>query len=226
MNALTAIVSKNMKTDSRIIAEKFGKRHDDIIKRIRNSMEDLPADFNARNFAAVEYIDPKGESRPMYEMTRDGFSILVMGFTGAAAMAWKVRFIEAFNAMEQELRGGRGQHIADRSIAEKLAMIREARMIYGADGAKDLWSAMGLPEIVSKNNAMRDNFRKTLRQRIIDILKESDGETMRVIAHRLRRTSRKDDVEKAMNALMADGDVRTRDVKPARGPSSRKYFLA
>lgn len=51
----------------------------------------------------VEYKDAKGESRPAYNLTRDGFTILVMGFTGKAAMKWKIRYIEAFNAMEQKL---------------------------------------------------------------------------------------------------------------------------
>lgn len=88
-------------TTSLLIAEKFGKRHDTVLRAIRNL--ESPADFNERNFAAVDYVDAKGELRPMYNITRDGFSFLAMGFTGKDAAGWKVKFLEAFNAMEREL---------------------------------------------------------------------------------------------------------------------------
>lgn len=81
------------------VADRFRKRHDTVLRAIRN-LECSP-DFNRRNFAAVEYIDAKGETRPMVEMTRDGFVMLAMGFTGPQAMAWKESFIEAFNRLEQ-----------------------------------------------------------------------------------------------------------------------------
>lgn len=85
------------------ITEKFGKRHCDVLRAIQRVMADLPSDFNERNFASVEYTDEKGEKRPAYSLTRGAFSLVVMGFTGKEALAWKVRYIEAFNAMEKEL---------------------------------------------------------------------------------------------------------------------------
>jgi Rha family phage regulatory protein len=105
----SALISPEMTTTSQIIAEKFGKRHDDVLKRIRAVTAPEIGDvdqavFNARNFAAVEYTDSKGERRPSYELTRDGFALLVMGFTGKRAMAWKIKFLEAFNSMEAQLR--------------------------------------------------------------------------------------------------------------------------
>jgi Rha family phage regulatory protein len=89
-------------TTSLVIAEKFGKRHGTVLRAIRNL--DCPAYFNARNFVSVEYLDAKGERRPYYEITRDGFAFLAMGFTGKEAAAWKIKFLEAFNAMERTLR--------------------------------------------------------------------------------------------------------------------------
>lgn len=86
------------------LAEHFRKRHDDVLKAIRNLIRGLPENFNARNFAAVEYLDPKGEKRPAFNLTRDGFTLLAMGFSGAKALAWKVRYIQAFNTMEDRLR--------------------------------------------------------------------------------------------------------------------------
>lgn len=87
---------------SREVAENFGKLHKDVLRSIRNL--DCSPEFNERNFAPVEYLDAKGEKRTEYGMTRDGFSFLVMGFTGKEAAIWKERYIAAFNAMEQMLR--------------------------------------------------------------------------------------------------------------------------
>ena len=83
------------------VAEAFGKEHKEILRDIRNLM--VSKDFTERNFAPVKYYDSKGESRPMLHMTRDGFMILAMGYTGAKAMALKEAYIAEFNRMEAEL---------------------------------------------------------------------------------------------------------------------------
>lgn len=88
-------------TTSTAIAERFEKRHDNVIKAIRQL--DCSPEFNALNFEAVEYLDSKGEKRPMYQITRDGFVFLCMGFTGAEAAKWKEAYINAFNEMEKAL---------------------------------------------------------------------------------------------------------------------------
>ena len=99
-----------MFTTSLIVAQAFDKNHYDVLKAITN-LECSP-EFNERNFAAVEYKDAKGEMRPAYRLTRDGFAFLAMGFTGKKAAAWKEKFLEAFNAMERQLsRPGRSLYI-------------------------------------------------------------------------------------------------------------------
>lgn len=90
-----------MFTTSLIVAQAFEKNHYDVLKAISN-LECSP-EFNERNFTAVEYKDAKGEMRPAYRLTRDGFAFLAMGFTGKKAAAWKEKFLEAFNAMEAAL---------------------------------------------------------------------------------------------------------------------------
>lgn len=99
---------------SKIVAEYFDKRHDDVLKKIRNI--ECSEAFNARNFAAVEYLDMKGEVRPMYELTRDGFMFLAMGFTGPRAAAVKEAFIAQFNQMESMLRGGSALPVMAQSL--------------------------------------------------------------------------------------------------------------
>ena len=84
------------------VAEHFGKLHKNVIRAIRNL--EVPEEFNALNFEPVEYFDEKGERRRMYHITRDGFALLAMGFTGTEAMRWKLAYIATFNAMEAKLR--------------------------------------------------------------------------------------------------------------------------
>lgn len=100
MNIVTCAKGKPI-TTSVVIANRFGKLHKNVIQAIRNL--ECSDEFNRLNFQPVEYIDNKGECRPMYNITRDGFSFLAMGFTGKDAAAWQEKFIGAFNAMEAEL---------------------------------------------------------------------------------------------------------------------------
>lgn len=85
------------------ISNHFGKQHKDVLRAVRSL--DCSPEFNRRNFALVHYQDSKGEQRPAYDITRDGFVFLCMGFTGQQAAVWKERYIDAFNQMEAALRG-------------------------------------------------------------------------------------------------------------------------
>lgn len=88
-------------TTSLDIKSVFEKRHADILAQIRR----LPQDkFNQRNFSLVEYKDKKGESRPYYKISKDGFVLLAMSFTGERFYKFKVAYINAFNAMADEIK--------------------------------------------------------------------------------------------------------------------------
>lgn len=91
-------------TSSRIVADVFGKRHADVLRKIE--WLECPGDFSQRNFALAEFLDEQGKPRKEYQMTRDGWMVLVMGFNGRSAMAVKLAFIERFNCMEAVIRGG------------------------------------------------------------------------------------------------------------------------
>ena len=86
---------------SRNVAEVFKKRHADVIRSIQGI--ECDKSFTERNFALSEYQDKTGRLLPEYLMTRNGFTLLAMGFTGEKAMQWKIKYIEAFNKMEAEL---------------------------------------------------------------------------------------------------------------------------
>ena len=86
---------------SRQIAENFEKRHDHVMRDIDTFKKDVP-NFGEMFFEA-EAPDSYGRPQRTYLMNRDGFSLLVMGFTGKAALEWKLKYIAAFNEMEKKL---------------------------------------------------------------------------------------------------------------------------
>jgi Rha family phage regulatory protein len=103
-NKLVFIENDKPMTTSRLIAKTFGKNHKEVLRDIKNL--GLPEDFNQRNFALVDYKDAKGELRPEYHITKDGFALLAFGYTGEKAMQFKISYIERFNEMEATLKTG------------------------------------------------------------------------------------------------------------------------
>jgi len=84
------------------VASFFGKRHANVIRDINGLM--ATNSKLSSLFIPARYLDTKGESRPSFDMTRDAFTVLAMGFTGKRAVSFKLAYIDAFNRMEQELR--------------------------------------------------------------------------------------------------------------------------
>lgn len=95
--------------DSVQVAEQFGKVHKSVLRSIDDLITNLAAQNCATNAEPESYFIPaeyqnRGKTYKKYLLTRDGFSLLVMGFTGPAALHWKLLYIEAFNKMEESLR--------------------------------------------------------------------------------------------------------------------------
>lgn len=88
-------------TTSLAISHHFNRKHKDVLRAIKEL--DCSPEFNGRNFTPVSYHGRNGEKRPMYNITRDGFMFLCMGFTGREAALWKERYIKAFNLLEQRV---------------------------------------------------------------------------------------------------------------------------
>lgn len=90
------------------IAESFEKRHKDVLDAIRSLLSDLERtpggmEFSQPNFQPSIYLSERGKQYPCYHLTRDGFTLLTMGFTGEKALQFKMAYIDAFNRMEAEL---------------------------------------------------------------------------------------------------------------------------
>ena len=86
------------------IAEAFGKEHYNVIRDIRSILNMDEDGFGALNFEVSSYLSEQNKEMPMYIMSRDGFVLLSMGFTGDKARAMKIAYIARFNEMEEELR--------------------------------------------------------------------------------------------------------------------------
>ena len=105
---LVQIMNDQVVTTSLKVAECFPeKRHSDIILSIEKAIISQRKFSSAKNaFQKSTYCDKQGKPRPMYYLNRDGFSFIVMGFTGDKAAEFKWKFIEAFNKMENQLKYG------------------------------------------------------------------------------------------------------------------------
>ena len=93
-----------VRVDSLYVAEFFEKNHKEVLRDIRNIAapnSGLSKEFAERNFALGSYKDKQNQKRPCYYLTRDGFTILVMGYTGKKALRFKELYIRRFNEMEE-----------------------------------------------------------------------------------------------------------------------------
>lgn len=98
---LVDVVNNEIVVSSRQVAEHFGKEHKNVLASISDI---LAAEISATKFYHETTFENRGKQYPMYLMDRDGFSLLVMGFSGKEALKWKIKYIEAFNSMEQRLK--------------------------------------------------------------------------------------------------------------------------
>lgn len=102
------------------VAETFGKAHDKVMRDIREL--GCSPEFNAANFGDIYYMDSMNRKQKAYVMTRDGFTILVMGYTGDLAMKFKEAYIRQFNAMESALLGKRIER--EKGVAVRQALTK------------------------------------------------------------------------------------------------------
>lgn len=104
-NPSLSVINGTIKTTSLKVAEHFGKQHKNVLRSI--SMLECSPEFTQLNFelTSSDVIQPNGGIRkePSYEMTKDGFTFLAMGFTGKKAAQWKEAYINAFNDMADKL---------------------------------------------------------------------------------------------------------------------------
>lgn len=136
------VIDGKVTMTSLVVAEHFEKNHRDVLRAVRDLIA-VELDWGQRNFAQSAYLNDQSKPQPMYRMTRDGFSLLAMGFTGDKATHSKIACIDAFNAMEQALAGRSPVAGADAASLDTLSPRQFLQLYYALDrqmvSASILW---------------------------------------------------------------------------------------
>lgn len=120
VQALVMFDGEQLVTDSRVLADTFQRAHKEVLRAYDNLK--CSRHFNERNFAPIDYTDARGRVKRAVRMTKDGFTMLAMGFTGPQAMAFKEAYIAAFNAMADHI----ASHEQDLWTVYQALMARES----------------------------------------------------------------------------------------------------
>lgn len=160
MNALVTIRDGEVRASSQDVAAVFEKAHKNVVQAIDKLIE-LAPELTGLNFQPSQMRSPGNRGRVVrgYSMHRDGFSLLAMGFTGAKALEWKLKFLEAFRRMEEALsqtlagndNGLEKLHPLLQTAAGRDALwkgreqVRLMKELKGRDAAMALWLELGLP---------------------------------------------------------------------------------
>lgn len=165
-------------TTSLLVAEVFGKEHSKVVRDIESLS--CSASFNAANFGVITYIDSRNREQTAYEMTKDGFSFLVMGYTGAKAGEFKEKFINEFNRREALLKDDdyilmRSQQILQKRVEiaeQKIKQLEEknAKLKLKADFAEAAFKAEGKVDIGQAAKILNLGFgRNTLFKKLKEV---------------------------------------------------------
>lgn len=145
---------------SDVLAAHFHRSHKNVLRDIAKLRSKCPESFRRLNFepTLIDVPGPNGAVRqtPAYLLTRDGFSLLVMGFAGAEAVRWKLKYIEAFNALEAAV------------LENRAELARQAGYAQGLDEARALPAARKLraeaaEAVLTLHPKRLDTLKKALR---------------------------------------------------------------
>ncbi|MDE1506697.1 phage regulatory protein/antirepressor Ant [Ligilactobacillus salivarius] len=120
MNELVIMHDQQAVTTSLILAEAFEKEHSKVIRSIEQKINGAKNGLVKNMFAEATYLDKKGEQRKMYYLNRDGFTFIAMGFTGRKADEFKLKYIDAFNRMEERIKQQPTQYKLPQTYSEAL----------------------------------------------------------------------------------------------------------
>ena len=157
------------------IAETFEKEHKNVLRDIREL--ECSEEFRRLNFEQSEYLNEQSHKQPMYLITRDGFTLLVMGYTGEKAMRFKEGYIRQFNAMEKALIGKireREKGIAVRqALTNALKESQENERMHGF--AYSTYTDMIYRSLFGKSaKQLRDAYGITKKENLRDCLSEEE----------------------------------------------------
>ena len=134
MSDLISMNNGNPTVSSKDIADKFGKEHRNVLQAIDRL--ECSNEFRKLNYQQSFYTSSQNKKLPCFDITRDGFSFLCMGFTGSEAAKWKEAYIHAFNQMETALRNAPATMLSLNSIVAVIERDKDAASVHGRELAK------------------------------------------------------------------------------------------
>lgn len=172
-----------MVVSSREVAENFEKRHDHILRDIRNNIEANPILGTPQYFIESNYINPQNKQEYQeYLITEKGFSLLVMGFTGKKALEWKIKYIDAFEKMREYINSNPHKLPTNFKEALQLLLVEVEEKEKLQVQVKELQAPANFAKTIvkSENSITMGTMAKLLNQnginigrnRLIDVLKE------------------------------------------------------
>lgn len=164
---------------SRDVADIFGKQHKNVLQAVGTL--DCSEGFRQLNFQPSTYLNAQNKPQPMVEMTRDGFTFLAMGFTGPRAAAFKEAFIEAFNAMEAQLRGGSALPAIAQAVTQMQAQMHALAERQAEDGVK-LAAILDLVDVTKRYVGVLETNQKTKRRALRAVTPEIEASIMDLLA--------------------------------------------
>jgi len=118
------------------VAYHFDKNHQHVMESVRRLLDIACVENSTDLFIPGTYKDSYGREQKCYMMTRDGFSLLAMGFTGAAAVEWKMKYIQAFNQMENNMTV-KPATAAEIQFAQAKLLVEQERRITAVEAKQD-----------------------------------------------------------------------------------------
>lgn len=158
LSEFVVLSDTTLTTDSRRVAKHFKKRHEQVLRAFDSL--DCPEEFRRHNFVLAEEPDAQGKNRRVIRMTKDGFMLMAMGFTGKEAVAIKVAFITAFNAMAEQL-----TRIGDSLWRQRLDLEKR-------EATSFMWASFGAKRMRErqKDKPLLENERELLEEKMQPVL--------------------------------------------------------
>jgi Rha family phage regulatory protein len=205
MENLVKIENNEVVVSSRQIADNFGKEHKNVLRNI----DELVTAQNCAltpMFHETTYTAGTGREYKEYLMTRDGFSLLVMGFTGKAALEWKIKYIQAFNEMEAQLKND-----TSKIVTKVVTTISPEELKYKQDALvvrkSELWMRLADRSNIPEYKQVADSYAaNTLAGKEVFALPEASkktysateiGELLGVTANKIGRLAKNNNLKTA-----------------------------
>ncbi len=166
------------RVDSRLVAQMFEKEHKTVLRNIDAILapdSGFSPDFNRHNFVPIKYTDIRGRKQRCYAMTRDGFTMLVMGFTGKKAAQFKEMYIKRFNEMEQTIKTLVSAREQFPMLTEQIRLLHDSPKPYHFSNEADMLNRLALGQTAKQFREARglnkgESIRPYLTKEQLDLL--------------------------------------------------------